>query len=105
MSGPRSLIVDGFEIHDDGPCYVVAEIGHNHQGDVEKGKHLIEAARDCGVDAVKLQKRANRALYTRAVFHQPYQNEVSFGSTYGQHREAPELGAYEKRGLEADAAG
>src|SRR5439155_14606002 len=103
MSGPRSLIFDGFEIHDGGPCYVVAEIGHNHQGDVEKAKHLIEAAKDCGVDAVKLQKRANRALYTRAFYDQPYENEFSFGPTYGQHREALELGTDEYRELQAYA--
>jgi sialic acid synthase len=103
MSGPRTLIVDGFEIHDEGPCYVVAEIGHNHQGDLEKAKHLIEAAKDCGVDAVKLQKRANRSLYTRAFYDQPYDNEFSFGPTYGQHREALELGADEYRELQAYA--
>jgi N-acetylneuraminate synthase/sialic acid synthase len=41
---------------------------------------------------VKLQKRANRTLYTREFFDQPYDNEFSFGSTYGEHREALELG-------------
>jgi len=89
------LIVGGKRITDDGPAYVVAEIGHNHQGDVEKATQLIHAAKECGVDAVKLQKRDNRRLYTRALYDSPYDNEHSFGRTYGEHREALELSAAE----------
>jgi len=89
------LWVDGRRIADDAAAYVVAEIGHNHQGDVEKAKALIHAARECGADAVKLQKRDNRRLYTRALYDSPYDNEHSFGATYGEHREALELSASE----------
>jgi N-acetylneuraminate synthase/sialic acid synthase len=31
----RRLRIDGVEIHDGGECYVIAEIGHNHQGEIE----------------------------------------------------------------------
>ncbi|MCS7006587.1 MAG: N-acetylneuraminate synthase family protein [Thermoleophilia bacterium] len=85
------LTVNGRRIGDTGDVYVIAEIGHNHQGDVEKAKALIRAAKACGVDAVKLQKRDNRRLYTRALYEAPYDNEHSFGATYGEHREALEL--------------
>jgi sialic acid synthase len=85
------LVVDGGRITRDGPAYVVAEIGSNHQGDIEKAKQLIHAARECGADAVKLQKRDNRSLYTTALYDSPYDNEHSFGETYGRHREALEL--------------
>jgi N-acetylneuraminate synthase/sialic acid synthase len=51
------------------------------------------------VTAVKLQKRDNRALYTRAMYDQPYDNENSFGPTYGAHREALEFGESEYREL------
>jgi sialic acid synthase len=95
----RRLTIDGFEIHDGSDCYVIAEIGHNHQGDIELAKRLIDAAKECGVDAVKLQKRSNRALYTREFYDQPYDNELSFGPTYGEHREALELGADDYREL------
>ena len=88
----RRLTIDGVEIHDAGDCYVIAEIGHNHQGSVEQAKAMLTVAKDCGANAVKLQKRANRTLYTREFFDQPYDNEFSFGSTYGEHREALELG-------------
>src|ERR687888_684908 len=99
----RRLIIDGIEIGDDRDCYVIAEIGHNHQGDVEQAKRLIDAAKECGVNAVKLQKRSNRALYTREFYEQPYDNELSFGRTYGEHREALELGVDEYRQLLAHA--
>jgi sialic acid synthase len=91
MSENRRLTIDGIDIYDGGDCYVIAEIGNNHQGDIENAKQLIAAAKECGVDAVKLQKRSNRTLYTREFFDQPYDNEFSFGHTYGEHREALEL--------------
>ena len=87
----RELVVDGRVISDDGDAYVIAEVGHNHQGSLIKAIDLLRAARDSGADAVKLQKRHNRTLYTRAMYDQPYDHENSFGRTYGEHREALEL--------------
>ena len=56
-----TLIIDQHLISRDGlDCYVIAEIGHNHQGDLSKAKELFRAAKECGVNAVKLQKRDNR---------------------------------------------
>ena len=89
----RRLTIDGTDIREGGACYVIAEIGHNHQGDIELAKRLIAAAKECGANAVKLQKRNNRALYTREFYEQPYDNELSFGPTYGEHRDALELDA------------
>jgi N-acetylneuraminate synthase/sialic acid synthase len=88
----RTVTIDGFEISDASDCYVIAEIGHNHQGSVEQAKQLFKAAADAGAHAVKLQKRDNRNLYTREAFNRPYDNESSFGATYGEHREALEFG-------------
>ena len=51
----------------------------------------MRAAKQAGADAVKLQKRDNRRLFTRALYDAPYDNENSFGATYGEHREALEL--------------
>ena len=95
----RRLRVDGVEIGDQRECYVIAEVGHNHQGDITLAKRLVDAAKECGVNAVKLQKRSNRTLYTREFYEQPYDNELSFGRTYGEHREALELGADDYREL------
>jgi N-acetylneuraminate synthase/sialic acid synthase len=89
------LHVNGRRIAGDEPAYVIAEIGHNHQGELEKAKALVHAATECGVDAVKFQKRDNRRLFTRAFYDSPYEHENSFGATYGEHREALELGTSE----------
>lgn len=91
----RSLTIDNFTISDDSDCYVIAEIGHNHQGSLEKAKQLFKAAAECGVNAVKLQKRDNQSLFTKAAYNKPYENENSFGDTYGAHREALEFGRAE----------
>ena len=87
-----TLTVVAHEIGDHTPCYVIAEIGHNHQGSVDKARELFREAKLAGADAVKLQKRDNRGLYTRAAYNKPYDNENSFGSTYGEHREFLEFG-------------
>ena len=90
-----TLTIGPHEIGDHTPCYVIAEIGHNHQGSVEKARELFREAKLAGADAVKLQKRDNRGLYTRAAYDKPYDNENSFGSTYGEHREFLEFGLKE----------
>jgi sialic acid synthase len=92
---PRELTIDGHRIADDTDCYVIAEIGHNHQGDVRKARQLFQRAKECGVHAVKLQKRDNRSLYTADMYNRPYENENSFGRTYGEHREFLEFGREE----------
>lgn len=92
---PRTLTISKTEIGDDSKCYVIAEVGHNHQGSLQTCKDLFRAARDAGANAVKLQKRNNRTLYTKEAYDKPYDNENSYGPTYGAHREALEFGAAE----------
>lgn len=99
----RSLLVDGFEISDSSDCYLIAEIGHNHQGSVEQCKKLFDAAKLAGAHAVKLQKRDNRRLYTREMYDSPYNSENAYGPTYGTHREALEFGRDEYLELTAHA--
>jgi sialic acid synthase len=91
----RELTIDGRSIADETDCYVIAEIGHNHQGEIEKARQLFRRAKECGVDAVKLQKRDNKTLYTEAMYNRPYDHENSFGRTYGEHREFLEFGRTE----------
>jgi N-acetylneuraminate synthase/sialic acid synthase len=52
---------------------------------------MFQVAKECGADAVKLQKRDNRRLYTTEMYYKPYDNPNSFGATYGEHREALEF--------------
>jgi sialic acid synthase len=100
----RALQIESTQINDASDCYVIAEIGHNHQGNMETAKELFRAAKECGVNAVKLQKRDNRTLYTREMFNKPYENENSFGATYGEHREYLEFGKDEYQELQQFAA-
>ena len=87
----REIVIAGHRIADDTDPFVIAEIGHNHQGDVGKAEDLIRAAAQAGADAVKLQKRDNRTLFTPEEYDAPYHSEHAFGATYGEHREALEL--------------
>ena len=88
----RQFVIDHKVINDASDCYVIAEIGHNHMGKLEVAKEMFRVAKECGVDAVKLQKRDNKTLYTKALYNQIYDNPNSYGDTYGQHREALEFG-------------
>jgi N-acetylneuraminate synthase/sialic acid synthase len=103
MERARTLSIDGIEISDASECYVIAEIGHNHGGSIETCKELFDEAKGCGAHAVKLQKRDNRSLYTREFFNKPYENENSYGATYGEHREALEFGKADYQELKSHA--
>lgn len=100
----RQLLIDGVTVSDDSHCYVIAEIGNNHQGELEKCKQLFLAAKQAGATAVKLQKRNNRALFTKAMYDQPYNSENAFGATYGAHRDFLEFGRDEYVELKKYAA-
>lgn len=87
----RELTLGHHTINDTQPPYVIAELGNNHQGSVLIARQMIKAAASAGADAIKLQMRDNATLYSRALLDKPYENENSFGKTYGEHRAALEL--------------
>lgn len=95
MSHRKSLIIGNYLINDDSDCYIIAEVGHNHQGSLETCKKLFLAAKNAGVNAVKLQKRDNKTLFTREAYNKVYDNPNSYGETYGEHREFLEFGWHE----------
>jgi N-acetylneuraminate synthase/sialic acid synthase len=53
-------------VSDESEAFVIAEIGHNHQGSVELCEKFFRAAADAGASAVKLQKRSNINLLSVA---------------------------------------
>jgi len=95
----RSFKIGSHTIDDGGDSFIIAEIGHNHQGDIEKCRQLFKAAADAGAHAVKLQKRNNQALFTREMYDSPYNSENSYAPTYGAHRDKLEFGEVEYREL------
>ena len=78
-------------IGDNNPTFIIAEIGINHQGDVNIAKELIKKAKDAGANAVKFQKRSISRILTKEGLNMPYENPNSFGKTYGEHKIALEL--------------
>ncbi len=62
-------------------CFVIAEIGINHNGDIELAKRLISVAVAAGCDAVKFQKRTIEVVYTAEELAKPRENP--FGPTNG----------------------
>ncbi len=52
----RHLTINNHLIDDNTDCYVIAEIGHNHQGDLEKAKDLFREAKECGAERGQITK-------------------------------------------------
>lgn len=52
--------------------YVIAEIGSNHNGDMELAKKLIKKAKECGADCVKFQSWSKTTLFSRKVYEDNY---------------------------------
>ena len=86
-----ALTINQTTITDASPCYVIAEVGHNHGGDPRKALAMLYTAASAGASAYKIQTRHNKTLFTKEAYNAPYTGPNSYGATYGQHREALEL--------------
>lgn len=87
----RILKIGEQVVGDSSNAYIIAEIGHNHQGSVELCEQTIDAALAAGASAAKLQKRTNKTIYTEAFYNSPYNSSNAYAPTYGGHREALEF--------------
>ncbi|XP_031631388.1 sialic acid synthase [Contarinia nasturtii] len=67
--------------------FVIAEIGQNHQGDIEMAKRLIAEAKAAGADCVKFQKSCLTEKFTQNALDRAYNGVNSWGKTYGEHKE------------------
>lgn len=70
---------------------IIAEVGQNHQGSLKIAKQYIKEFASRGADIIKFQCRDNKQLFAKDAYEKDYNNENSFGKTYGQHREKLEL--------------
>ena len=75
------------------PCYVVAEIGINHNGSLDTAKELIDAAVNAGCNAIKFQKRTVDVVYSKEELARPRENP--FGTTNGDLKNGLEFGQEE----------
>ena len=73
--------------------FIIAEIGINHNGDVEIAKDLVKVAKNAGCDAVKFQKRAIELVYPSSELEKP--RESPWGTTNRQQKEGLEFGQRE----------
>jgi N-acetylneuraminate synthase len=88
----KTLVGDGH------PCYVVAEIGINHNGDMELTRKLIEVAAAAGCQAVKFQKRSVDIVYSAEELARP--RESPFGTTNGELKHGLEFGLEQYREID-----
>src|SRR3954471_17471505 len=85
----RSIRIGTRPVGDSDPCYVIAEIGINHNGDIDIAKRLISVAVAAGCDAVKFQKRTVHVVYSPEELAKP--RETPFGATNGDLKYALEF--------------
>ncbi|MDO8989277.1 MAG: N-acetylneuraminate synthase family protein [Sideroxyarcus sp.] len=71
--------------------FVIAEVGQNHQGDLDVAREYIRIFAFEGANAVKFQTRNNKYLFSKDAYEAPYASENAFAETYGAHREHLEL--------------
>ena len=84
-----SVSIGGRLVGEGRPCFVVAEIGINHNGDLDTVRKLIAASGHAGCDAVKFQKRTVELVYSQEELARV--RESPFGSTNGDLKRGLEL--------------
>lgn len=88
----NKFIINNLEFSKNSPeTLVIAEIGNNHQGDLNLCIEMIKQAKNANCRFVKLQSRNNKKLYTDSFYNSEYNSENAFADTYGEHRDKLEL--------------
>jgi len=77
----KAINIGGIPVGEGHPCFVIAEIGINHNGDIELAKKLIDVAEAAGCNAIKFQKRTVNVVYSPEELAKPRENP--FGPTNG----------------------
>ena len=75
---------------EDNPFFI-AEVGQNHNGDINLARKYIEVFSNVGANAIKFQTRNNKFLFSKDSYDAKYNSENAFANTYGAHREKLEL--------------
>ncbi len=95
----RKTVKIGNKLIGDGqPCYVIAEVGINHNGSLDIAKKLIDVVVESGCDAVKFQKRTVDIVYTKEELAKPRENP--FGPTNGDLKRGLEFGVEQYKAID-----
>ena len=73
--------------------FITAEIGINHNGDIEIAKQIIDSAKNAGCNAVKFQKRSVEKVYSKEILDSP--RDSPWGTTTREQKEGLEFGEKE----------
>ncbi|MBN1663698.1 MAG: N-acetylneuraminate synthase family protein, partial [Deltaproteobacteria bacterium] len=95
----KSVQIAGHHVGPGHPCFITAEIGINHNGQVDTALRLIDAAVHSGCQAVKFQKRTVDLVYAPEDLERP--RESPFGITNGDLKRGLEFGDAEYRIIDA----
>lgn len=63
LKGKKGISFGEHHIHETSPAFIIAEIGNNHNGDLELAKRLVRLASEAGADCAKFQMRSMESLY------------------------------------------
>lgn len=85
-------------IGDGNPCFIIAEIGINHNGSVDLAKKMIDIAITTGCDAVKFQKRTIDIVYSQEELAK--ERKSVFGNTNGDLKRGLEFGEAEYKEID-----
>jgi sialic acid synthase SpsE len=77
-SKDQEITIDNFTIGNFKPCYVIAEIGVNHNGKLDLAKQLIDESINAGANAVKFQKRHLQSIYREESLENPNSESQGF---------------------------
>ena len=89
----KNIRIGSYLVGDNEPCFIIAEIGINHNGDIEIAKKLIDASVEAGAQAVKFQKRTVEVVYSTDELLKP--RDSIFGKTNGDLKRGLEFGKKE----------
>ena len=87
----QKKIVDPNLFHTSNNLEIIAEVGQNHQGNIENALRYIEKFTKLGATSIKFQARSNKNLFDSSRYNLVYDSPNAFGRTYGEHREKLEF--------------
>ena len=94
----RNIRIGNRKVGEGFPCFIIAEIGINHNGSLDMAKKMIDIASTTGCDAVKFQKRTVDVVYTQAELAK--ERKSVFGNTNGDLKRGLEFGYKEYKEID-----